>query len=858
MHIIICTSTYFLGANVFKTMTVNVQKILCLVYFIGLLHTQLTNGSKSCICTFKQTISTANCKNHTLNEVPDCVPTDVEHLLLSYNHFRILKSKLFIKVRALKTLDLAACHILSIEDGAFEGLSNLTELNLARNDLIYKNSISKNAFTPLIALKRIWLQGNCNSVWRRTCFYHDHALSKLHGLTDIYLDGHNNEVFGKGFSHLKNIQNIRLENGGHHRGYCFLPYVKTDMFDVFKHTHVKKIELIRCYIKQIEPNVFRNLKNLTELSVVSNRDLCERGFYNLSVGLDSTNISVLTIRDWCQTAPFDLKIDKDVSGLLLHTNLHHLEVSQVGLTEIPSHFITRLPKTLTRISFSKNRINDLRILNFLNTFTKLQKIDLSCQQKYPAPTKNRYGTTLISTRANEESFSKAIDLSPPSHLEVLNISRIYFDLPFNIFHFQQNSIKIIDSSNCMIGFTSGEIIGLDNLERFDLSNNHMEFIHENTFRSMMKLEFLSLYNNNIGLYISENGKAFERLGTLKILFINKNGISKIPNNFFKSMTGLHYLNLAENHLTVIDFSLMSLGNLEYLDLSSNNIATISPANLQFLKDLSSLSLDLHKNNLSCTCKDKLFLSWLAVTSVYVLDKEHLFCRYQNQSPISLSKSSQIIDQLKYDCSVDDILLFICIVLSMSVFILSVLGVIYRKRWQIKYLYYIGKKSINPYHPLEGANVELDVDVYISYDMDEMLTPTTRMHKFVVEVVNPFLTRNNCVVKIREDIPPGRKVSFELASILRSSKKLVVFLSRDYWNDYWNLFEFNMSVLEGIYTKRDVVILVIVGNLGTECINLPTEMKSVVNAKIQAKDVITIGTEFDTDDFLEQLLKHIKS
>lgn len=143
-------------------------------------------------------------------------------------------------------------------------------------------------------------------------------------------------------------------------------------------------------------------------------------------------------------------------------------------------------------------------------------------------------------------------------------------------------------------------------------------------------------------------------------------------------------------------------------------------------------------------------------------------------------------------------------------------------------------------------------------MDEMLTPIIRMHKFVVEVVNPFLTRNKCVVKIREDIPPGRKVSFELASILRSSKKLVVFLSRDYWNDYWNLFEFNMSVMEGIYTKRDVVILVIVGNFGTECINLPTEMKSVVNAKIQAKDVITIGTEFDTDDFLEQLLEHIKS
>lgn len=36
------------------------------------------------------------------------------------------------------------------------------------------------------------------------------------------------------------------------------------------------------------------------------------------------------------------------------------------------------------------------------------------------------------------------------------------------------------------------------------------------------------------------------------------------------------------------------------------------------------------------------------------------------------------------------------------------------------------------------------------------------------------------------------------------------------------------------------------------------MKYVVNAKILAKDVITIGADFDRDTFLEQLLEHIKS
>lgn len=339
----------------------------------------------------------------------------------------------------------------------------------------------------------------------------------------------------------------------------------------------------------------------------------------------------------------------------------------------------------------------------------------------------------------------------------------------------------------------------------------MRFIHENTFKSMKKLKYLSLYHNNLGDLITENKKAFENLGSLKFLFLNNNGISTIPYDFFKSMSSLLHLNLAENQITVVDFSLMSLGDLSYLDLSSNNIATITQDNLQFLNTLPVLGLDLHRNKLSCTCSTKKFLYWLEVTSVYVLDKHNLTCRYQNKSLVNLANSNFIIDQLTYDCSIDEILLFTCIVLSMSVLSLSMLVVIFRKRWQIKYLYYIGKKSINPHHPLEGVNVKRGVDVFISYDIDEMLTPTIRIHNFVAEVVNPFLKRKNFVVKIREDKPPGRKVNFELATILQSSKKLVAFLSPNYASDYWNLFEFNMSVLEGINTKRKSLLEILTVN-----------------------------------------------
>lgn len=202
------------------------------------------------------------------------------------------------------------------------------------------------------------------------------------------------------------------------------------MFDVLKYTNVKKIELVRCHITQVDPNVFRNFRNLTELAILSNPGLCGRGFYNLSMSLISTNISVLKIRDWCRKRPFELKIDDDVSELLRNTNLKYLEISLMRLKEISS-FIAGLPKTLTGISFSKNEF-DLRLINSFKRFTKLQKVDLSYQQIYFLPTINISHTNAVQCVTNTaESSSQPIDLDLPENLEVLNVNNTFFDFPFN-------------------------------------------------------------------------------------------------------------------------------------------------------------------------------------------------------------------------------------------------------------------------------------------------------------------------------------------------------------------------------------------------------------------------------------------
>lgn len=67
----------------------------------------------------------------------------------------------------------------------------------------------------------------------------------------------------------------------------------------------------------------------------------------------------------------------------------------------------------------------------------------------------------------------------------------------------------------------------------------------------------------------------------------------------------------------------------------------------------------------------------------------------------------------------------------------------------------------------------------------------------------------------------------------------MFLTPGYCQNYWNTFEFNISVLEGIYTKRVVVILVTVGELRQ--LDMSTEIASVVKARIKERDVIYCPT-----------------
>ncbi|XP_049872748.1 slit homolog 1 protein-like [Pectinophora gossypiella] len=160
------------------------------------------------------------------------------------------------------------------------------------------------------------------------------------------------------------------------------------------------------------------------------------------------------------------------------------------------------------------------------------------------------------------------------------------------------------------------VFELPELRLLDLSDNLLEFVHEDTFKGIKKLEYLNLANNNFTTF---DKLAFHHLSNLKEIILDYNNIgqslrevnlfdrdgfglthkitsisikgvnlNEVPENFFTDAYDLKKLVIANNNLSEI-FELPF--TLEYLDLSDNPIPVIVMEDFEDLPSLKELKLN---------------------------------------------------------------------------------------------------------------------------------------------------------------------------------------------------------------------------------------------------------------------------
>jgi hypothetical protein len=307
----------------------------------------------------------------------------------------------------------------------------------------------------------------------------------------------------------------------------------------------------------------------------------------------------------------------------------------------------------------------------------------------------------------------------PAQTEVLIWTGNYVpDLPWNVF---------------------GAINGLENLTTVDMSNNHIREIRGKTYHHVSNVKLLILDHNNLS--ISSEGdddfnfhhprvfsnfvnlqslhltNAFSdntsselsedlhdifmnsNLTKLTKLHLEQNEISRFKDKrVFCDLPSLQDLHIGQNLLEEINFELLCLGNLRFLDLRQNKFTQMKLKDLNILDNVlnttghSELIIDLTDNPLSCDCTINNIKDWLKKTKVNIRNIDNLKCyRTKRETALLLSiKHDKCRVQHKNSTTTKShtVTLVFLLVVFLTLFISVITALLYMNRNRIK-------KIVNP-------------------------------------------------------------------------------------------------------------------------------------------------------------------
>ncbi|XP_046551614.1 toll-like receptor 4 [Haliotis rubra] len=147
--------------------------------------------------------------------------------------------------------------------------------------------------------------------------------------------------------------------------------------------------------------------------------------------------------------------------------------------------------------------------------------------------------------------------------------------------------------------------------------------------------------------------------------------------------------------------------------------------------------------------------------------------------------------------------------------LSITGIGYRFRWKLRYLYYLVRIKHRGYlaaEEEEDGGPQFEFDAFISYADED--------RGFVVEDMRRILEGQHelrlCIH--HRDFLVGEAIAANILHAIRSSRRTVIILSRNFLKSYWCKYEVEMAKMESIYTGRNTLLVVILEKIPVK--NLP--------------------------------------
>ncbi|KAL3835905.1 hypothetical protein ACJMK2_021366 [Sinanodonta woodiana] len=389
----------------------------------------------------------------------------------------------------------------------------------------------------------------------------------------------------------------------------------------------------------------------------------------------------------------------------------------------------------------------------------------------------------------------------------------------------ENNITYMDiSGNEIPNLQNSSFAGLSRLEFLNLSSNQIASVESGTFAPLQSLIYLDLSNNQLPNSITRRlpSNLFETMFNLQVLNISKYSISYLPPTLFQTLHHVKVLDISTNSLNDFNVNLKNLTELQILDLSDNHLSFLELDIMNHVDNLArnhSILVDLSRNKLFCTCKTLPFLHWLKETKVVLVNKEHYYCRLENDSVQPLN-DTEFLERLEESCK-SYLMVYIGTTIAVTFIIASILFfLVYTYRWKLRYLYYMAKLKL-PTKPIDNIEEVFINDSFISYAEEDVLF----VKNCLVQELE--VNRGRKLVINDRDFLPGDVVTTAILRAIRESRKTVSLISNaSVKNKLW-IFEMHMAQMESLHTKRDALILVLLENIPNK--NLPMDVFNVLKS-----------------------------
>ena len=582
--------------------------------------------------------------------------SNLTFLDLSYNEVTYIDSHAFSDLTNLMVLNLSnpwAVQSVHFSDQSFEGLSSLKYLSLENIDVFNITSFPTDLFQPLISLEELNLRKFCRSYHTEVdnCPNLHEQIGATPSIQRLYIDAERITQLGTEFRSLVNLKEIEflavLD--------IHVKSLSNKTFENLENSPLSKVALktdLATYgdvmIDKVMPNTFAVFKGLQFLDFsFASESKCYNQITNLVTGLENTMIKHLRISITgspsltCNHSVVDKPPD------LRGTELETLDLSLGSITSFDDYsflgindgkFFNKLPKSLKYLYLQHNSMSSVN-LTYLYTLEHLLILDMSYQNQWTEIRKKRSVRGSKQGMSNTETYQ--MEMEDPRALNTTtewtlggDEEELYWSQEGELFWSQEECYPLPLTLQFMdISYSS---LFYDVSRTFCDTNNSLKTLN------LSNLEFIDLK------YL---WKSLDTLLQLEDLNLNGNGIRSIPSDAFSKLTRMKSLSIADNNLVSANFEMHAMTNLEWLDLSNNNIQYVSDRFASQIERIAEnqphLIVILDENPLICDCDRMTFVKWLRDTKVVF--KWLLSCTYKNGSLISLRKVSEIYAQLQREC-----------------------------------------------------------------------------------------------------------------------------------------------------------------------------------------------------------------